>query len=557
MSTQHEKTETKRAYSPASTPTSDNSHSGGQAIAPPPFQMKTANPIQKAGVSDWVDWGMDRIGDALDMRDNEATLDAKEDKEKLEQEKLLFKSQNYGPITYTRPNISGSGFEASYFPNANLLNAEVRAKVRFADGLVNNSGTISSPNHFMNQTQLITILNLFPALQTQVLPYYQWGNDEREIHLVRFKDNIKATMGVWQNTGMSFQVKDTGWEDVIARPNIDIKVAEGNAVHKTENYGPFGILSRTDEAGSDHLQIEIVKKISTADAATVNTIITNFIQANVPSLFQSAFTPPTSDARGVRSYLGNDGGARNSASAGHNNFMSLESDRSDDPEMQTHRHSVYFDNNSADLNPSSQTSLDGFLSNPSVLLQNPNGAVNVSLKGFASSPGTADYNTSLVDQRLATVSQEINNKMDSSSLNIKTHVDPLTQHNDSDTSAEAVKSTLGTDVLDHAFRRVDIEVVQSGRGGQNVLAHEFGHVFGLGDQYVEVGSGYNRPSTASDPTSLADHDQLAKDAGVATGAPVANDSRMMSTGNDVQAEHYSTFADALKQLTGKQWIIKP
>jgi len=95
-----------------------------------------------------------------------------------------------------------------------------------------------------------------------------------------------------------------------------------------------------------------------------------------------------------------------------------------------------------------------------------------------------------------------------------------------------------------------VEVEREGRGGQNVFAHELGHVFGLGDEYVEEANGYDR-SAGDDAT----HHQLAIDAGVAEGAIVADDQRMMSGGNEVGAAHYSTFADALNQLTSKSWRI--
>lgn len=494
---------------------------------------KQADVQQRGRSSLYGDW-IDGLADAFDLRDNEDALDLQEDI-------ADFKSQDYGPITYTRPNISGSGFDASYFPNSEQFRAEVRGKVRFADGLVDNGGTLSSPNHFMNQGQLITILNTFPDLKAQVLPYYQWGADEREICRLRFQQNIQATTALWQDTGLSFQVDEPGWEAVVARPDIRINVTEGEATTATEDYGPFGIFTRTDQQGSDHLQIEIVKQISTADATTVNGLITAYLAANAPGMA----APPAGNARGVRSYLGNDPGSRNGNPAGVNNFMSLESNRSDDSNGRTYDHTVSFANNEDTLSSGEQSRLDQFLADPMVLLQNPSGAVNVSLHGYASAPGSTAANTALVDRRLGSVSNVINAKMASSNLNIQTAVDPAAQQNDADRSAEA--DPTGDPAR---YRRVDIHIEQTGRGGQNVLAHEFGHVFGLGDEYAEVGNGYNRPAG-----SAADHDGLARNAGVAQGATVGNDQRMMSTGNQVGAAHYSTFADALRQLTGKGWKI--
>lgn len=508
-------------------------------------------PIQGIGLSNLFGKGKNGVQDALNMRDNEKELDLQEDIKN-------FKSQKYGPITYTRDGISGSGFETYYVPNKDLLNVEVRSKVRFADGLVNEGGTISSPNYFMNQGRLLTTLNAYPDLANQVLPYFQWNSDEKQIHLIRFKDNIQASASVWQDTGMSFQVNEIGWENVKAKPRIDLKIAEGEAINAKKNYGPFGILTKPDKEGSDHLQIEVVKKISHADARTVNTLIQNYLNAAIPgtdpisNVKRHHLTPNYSSLRGVRSYLGNNPDKKNrSKSEGHNNFMSLESDRSDNPVTQTFNHKVLFENGASTISSSAQTDLDNFFSNPSILLKNPNGTVKVALHGYASAPGSTASNTQIVQQRLTAVADAINQKMDGSSLNIKQYVNPSTQTNNSDSAAEAdLASNPAHNPAD--FRRVDIKIEQSGRGGQNVLAHEFGHVFGLGDEYAEVGSGYNRPAG-----SAAHHDQLAKDAGIPGGAVVRNDSRMMSTGNDVKPAHYSTFAETLKQLTSKKWKIVP
>ncbi len=506
-----------------------------QAVARGAQNVEVAQSASSGLHGDWLDDVGDALGDAFDMRDNEEALDCQEDIAE-------FKSQNYGPLTYTRPNISGSGFEASYQPGADRLLAEVRAKVNFADALVVSGTTVSSPNHFMNQGQLITTLSTFPALATQVLPYFQWSADEKEITKLRFFDNMSATASLWEDTGMSLQVDETGWEGVVARPDVDIKISEGTAVSATENYGPFGLLESFDEQGSDHLQLEIVKQMNAADAATVNSIISAWLTANAPGVA----APPPSDTTAVRSYLGNDSGAARSGNpAGHNNFMSLESDRSNDTEGRTYNHSVYFEHGETAVNASEQAKLDTFLADPLVLLQNPTGTVTVELFGFASAPGSTKSNEKAVAERLTSVSDLINAVMDSSSTNIQTHVDPATQTNDSDRTAEMLP------FLDPSFfRRVDVRIEHTGRGGQNVMAHEFGHILGLGDEYVETANGYNRPAGA-----LADHDQLAKDAGVPTGAVVGDDNRIMSTGNSVGPAHYATFADALRQLTEKPWKV--
>jgi len=462
--------------------------------------------------------------------------------ETLANEKREFRSQNYGPITYTQASVSGSGFEASYIPSTSLLNITVRGKVRFADTLSAGAGGYTSSNSFMNKAGFMPIMNaLPPEVQARILPYFQWTDDQKQIHLIRFRENLAAATALWQNTGMTLQVSETGWEDVTARPNINLDITEGAAVHNTQPAGPWGIFTETNESSSDHLQVEIVKQPSADDVANITRIITEHNAATGASVTGGMI-------QGVRSYLGNDRGSRNSAPQGFNNFMSLESNRIDDPETKFYFTSVNFANNESQLSESSRAELDSFFSDPAILMNNAERGVEIDLHGYASAPGSADYNQTLVDSRINSVQSYIDSKIESSTINSGVYT--TTQHNDSDTSAEEDLATNPTYHDPADYRRVDIMVTRQGRGGQNVFAHELGHVFGLGDEYAETANGYNRPAGA-----LASHDQLAKDAGVTGGAVIGDDNRMMSTGNVVGAAHYSTFADALNQLTSKTWRI--
>ena len=456
--------------------------------------------------------------------------------ETLANEKREFRSRNYGPITYTQAAVSGSGFEASYSPATSILNITVRGKIRFADTLSGGAGGYSSSNSFMNSAGFIPIMNaLPPEVQARILPYFQWTEDQKQIHLIRFRDNLAAATALWQDTGMSLQVSETGWEDVTATPSIHLDITEGTAVQGTNAAGA------TVESASDHLQVEIVKQPSADDVANIQRIITEYNATTGASVTGGML-------QGVRSYLGNDPGSRSSAPQGVNNFMSLESDRSDDPANKYYFTSVNFANNESQLSEEARAGLDTFFSDPMILLNNADRAVDIDLHGYASAPGSTAYNSTLVESRMNSVQNYIDSRVDNS--NISTNYYTTNRSNDSDASAEADLAAF-PDRHDPAdFRRVDIMVTRQGRGGQNVFAHELGHVFGLGDEYAETANGYNRPAGA-----LASHDQLAKNAGVTGGAVVGNDNRMMSTGNVVGAAHYSTFADALNRLTSKTWRV--
>ena len=456
--------------------------------------------------------------------------------ETLANDKREFRSRNYGPITYTQAAVSGSGFDASYSPATSILNITVRGKIRFADTLSGGAGGYSSSNSFMNSAGFIPIMNaLPPEVQARILPYFQWTEDQKQIHLIRFRQNLEAATALWQNTGMSLQVSETGWEDVTATPSIHLDITEGNAVQGTNATGG------TDVASSDHLQVEIVKQPTADDVANIQRIITEYNATTGASVTGGML-------QGVRSYLGNDPGSRGSAPQGVNNFMSLESDRSDDPANKYYFQSVYFANNESQLSEEARAGLDAFFSDPMILLDNADRAVDIDLHGYASAPGSTAYNSTLVEARMNSVQNYIDERVDNSNISMSYYT--TNRNNDSDASAEADLAAF-PDRHDPAdFRRVDIMVTRQGRGGQNVFAHELGHVFGLGDEYVETANGYNRPAGA-----LASHDQLAKNAGVTGGAVVGNDNRIMSTGNVVGAEHYSTFADALNRLTSKTWRV--
>jgi outer membrane protein OmpA-like peptidoglycan-associated protein len=483
------------------------------------------------------------MGDMFNTRDNEAQLD-------LEEDIADFTSHDYGPITYRRPEseISGSGFEARYSPTSQLLNVTVRAALRFADTLVGGSGGYSSPNHFMNIGGFMPIMNsLPPEVQAQILPSFQWNDNDKQIALIRFRENINAVMGVWENTNMRFQVDEVGWEGIVATPDINISVREGDAV--TNRRGLFNLV--LDQETSDHLQIEIVKQPSAAEIANVTTIISNH-NAGIGSTLNNGMIG------GVRSYLGNDPNADRSSQAGgaFNNFLSLESDRSDDPSDRSFSHTVFYEHNSAELSPDQQVQLSTFLENPILLLDNSGRNINISLSGYASHRGSSDYNSALVERRLTHVKEIIERQKISSALN--TNVYQSNDSNDSDTAAEAAVLNDPTTYDEAQYRKVDILVERQGRGGQNVLAHEFGHVFGLGDEYAEVGNGSNRPAHTEENPSLATHSPLSEAAGAGQATVGTDSTRIMDAGNRVDAPHYSTFADALNQLTDKSWkIITP
>lgn len=122
------------------------------------------------------------------------------------------------------------------------------------------------------------------------------------------------------------------------------------------------------------------------------------------------------------------------------------------------------------------------------------------------------------------------------------------------------------------WRRVDI-VVGSGQG-QNIAAHEFGHMLGLFDEYASTpkrdaagnpvtdvqGNQVTRgliSGTGADVGTKTGHDTLATSMGLG-GSVNENNDNIMSLGSTVRPQHYATFMEALHNITGvNDWRVKP
>jgi hypothetical protein len=90
---------------------------------------------------------------------------------------------------------------------------------------------------------------------------------------------------------------------------------------------------------------------------------------------------------------------------------------------------------------------------------------------------------------------------------------------------------------------------------QVTMMHETGHMLGLGDEYSSPAGGFapgaGTPGNIGAPVA---HSGLA--AAMGNGVPPAvseNNDNIMSVGNVVRPQHYSTFMEALTNVTAKAW----
>lgn len=114
---------------------------------------------------------------------------------------------------------------------------------------------------------------------------------------------------------------------------------------------------------------------------------------------------------------------------------------------------------------------------------------------------------------------------------------------------------------DPKFRRVDLTAEFGASAAQsvtqNTAAHEFGHMVGLGDEYVE-----EQPPKGVADKFLADKPTHYEDVRRTLGDDAANDllvqdsPSIMSTGGEVKPGHYVYFLDALNGVTGKNWTVE-
>ncbi|WP_143013934.1 hypothetical protein [Mucilaginibacter sp. OK268] len=161
----------------------------------------------------------------------------------------------------------------------------------------------------------------------------------------------------------------------------------------------------------------------------------------------------------------------------------------------------------------------------------------LSYVGRASSEGYAAYNKKLSEKRIRAVEKELGT------------LDHL---------CLSFYKTAGEEgaTEDAKFRRVNVGVFLSNSPkakttNQNVAAHEFGHMIGLGDEYVDEKPeihGSKIKYFGDDPTHY-DGVKDVVDEVAANELLIQNSSGIMSMGNEVKRGHYVMFAAAIDKMT--------
>jgi outer membrane protein OmpA-like peptidoglycan-associated protein len=406
----------------------------------------------------------------------------------------------YGPEDLTP---GGGGFEASYNPATGVMRVLMRTAVDFKDALTISGGAVTPVNAtFQNAANQATAL---PAAQRAAfVARYQWTDGEK----IPWMNNLEHTIQSSWGGQHEFFINKPQWEWLGARIRVDIEVHEG------------------ERAENDHLAIESIK------------------------------TPPSENLYTHGGFSSTGGGAADDA---FDQTMTLAStDIGPRPDTNFLHETVFFGHNSDALDASATATIDRVITRfreaftPTGTLDPRSQGAEIVLEAHASAPGDDAYNLDLAQRR----ADAVRNYLSSNGFtNIATRV---SDDNRGESEADPAAATHAAQAPD---RRVDLVI----DGGQRqVLAtHEFGHAFGLGDEYA-VDPGPGGISGTGGPTgTAASHDAMAQNMTDASGANLPgaicqNNGGIMSLGNAVNPQHYATFHQALVDLTGvSEWSLGP
>lgn len=170
--------------------------------------------------------------------------------------------------------------------------------------------------------------------------------------------------------------------------------------------------------------------------------------------------------------------------------------------------------------------------------------IGIEYHGRTSAEGSSSYNRDLSARRVQAVEDKINQDLPDLSAF------PIT----------IARGETGT-TTETSFRRVDVGVFRPAnlvtQVHQNTAAHEAGHMFGLGDEYIDETPPRDvltkfegdLPTHYNDVEQIIGHD-------AAEELIVHNTDSIMSLGSSFRRSHYVYFVDAINRMTGKRWDVE-
>ena len=427
--------------------------------------------------------------------------------------------------TTIAPSTGSGGFNARYDPASMVLSITLNIGMNFIDGMKINGNQVTAVQNSMDRSA-IQINKMLSQLHgekktkalEQVREQWTWtgaGDPRITAWMASYRGNV---MGAWSSagTGIVFQGSRKGWDSQLAKVNV---------VVNTQNVTSLAAGAAIPGPQPVHCKADIYK---TPDE----------------DVFGAQVTPPDAAT-----------GSPEKLELGSGQVVA---------ESHLLRQGVLFGNNSSTLSSGAKERLKKWIISFQATPGTPGNSIAIT--GHANSTGDKteagrERNLSLSFERAQAVESFLK----------ATSVEGSLLRN-AETRINAVAGVGTTDAGEEAkWRRVDI-VVGSGQG-QNIAAHEFGHMLGLADEYASTpkkdasgniildakGNQQTRgliSGTGDDVGTKTGHDALATSMGLG-GSVNENNDNIMSLGSTIRPQHYATFMQALHTVTGiTDWQLK-
>lgn len=394
------------------------------------------------------------------------------------------------------------GFQARYDPVSMDFNITMNVGITFVHGMTLVGGRAVAGDASL--TEAARLINRLPAARRAAeVAKWTWNGDQ-ETWMTGYKANVT---GAWSSagTGLQFQSSHAGWDAQLAKVKVNVNTQNVTAPGPV----PAGSATIPASAGPTHCNATIYK------------------------------TPDDNTDFGAQV------SSRNATGTGKLEMGS--------GQTVAHSHGlqqeVLFRRNSVTLDAAAQKRLQDIIYS----FQSPSAGAGTSID-IVGHADTVGGGTAAGDARNQKVSEQ-------RAQAVTDYLKATRVGGNNLVNATArVKTTTGVGSAgggkDARSRRVDIRI--AGGGGQNIAAHEFGHMLGLDDQYV------------SDPTNTQG---VVFGSGGAVGTGTGDDARtgtaglgrsiyennenLMSLGSTIKSPHYLTLKEALHTVTAStEWKMK-